>query len=70
MMHKFGVRLPHSVEEALKINEEMGSDFLVVCIEQGDGQGQNCMGSQGRVHPASGKCFASESAREFLCTQL
>ena len=26
-MHKFGVRLPHSVEEALKMDEEMGTDF-------------------------------------------
>ena len=27
MTHKFGVQLPHSVEEALKINKEMGTDF-------------------------------------------
>ena len=27
MTHKFGIRLPHSVEEALRIDEEMGTDF-------------------------------------------
>jgi hypothetical protein len=27
MTHKFGIRLPHSIEEALKIDEETGTNF-------------------------------------------
>ena len=27
MMHKFGIQLPHLVEEALRIDEETGTDF-------------------------------------------
>ena len=31
--HKFGFKLPHSVEEALKINEETGTDYWRRAIE-------------------------------------
>jgi hypothetical protein len=27
MTHKFGIQLPHGAEEALRIDEEMGTDF-------------------------------------------
>jgi hypothetical protein len=32
--HKFGIRLPHSVEEALKLDEESGTDFWRKAIEK------------------------------------
>ena len=32
--HKYGIRLPHSVEEALKIDEETGTDFWRKAIEK------------------------------------
>ena len=34
MTHKFGIRLPHTVEEALKIDEETGTDFWRKAIEK------------------------------------
>jgi hypothetical protein len=32
--HKYGIRLPHSVEEALRIDEETGTDFWRKAIEK------------------------------------
>ena len=32
--HKYGIRLPHSVEEALRIDEETGTDFWRMAIEK------------------------------------
>jgi len=32
--HKFGIKLPHSVEEALKIDKENGNDFWTKAIEK------------------------------------
>ena len=32
--HKYGIRLPHSVEEALRIDEETGTDFWRLAIEK------------------------------------
>ena len=32
--HKFGIRLPHSVEEALRIDEETGTDYWRKAIEK------------------------------------
>ena len=32
--HKYGIRLPHSVEEALKLDEESGTDFWRKAIEK------------------------------------
>jgi hypothetical protein len=41
MMHKFGCKLPHSVEEALEIDRQMGTDhWLAESFEQGDGKGK------------------------------
>ena len=34
MTHKFGLKLPHSVQEALQIDEEMGTDFWRRAIEK------------------------------------
>ena len=34
MTHKFGLKLPHSVQEALQIDEEMGTDFWRCAIEK------------------------------------
>ena len=33
-MHKFGVKLPHSVEEAYKIDEQKGNDYWQKAIEK------------------------------------
>ena len=32
--HKFGIRLPHSVQEALKLDEELGTDYWRKAIEK------------------------------------
>jgi len=32
--HKFGIRLPHSVEEALRLDEETGTDYWRKAIEK------------------------------------
>ncbi len=34
MTHKFGLKLPHSVQEALHIDEEMGTNFWRRAIEK------------------------------------
>jgi hypothetical protein len=34
MTHKFGLKLPHSVQEALQIDEEMGTNFWRRAIEK------------------------------------
>jgi hypothetical protein len=34
MTHNFGLKLPHSVQEALQIEEETGTDFWKCAIEK------------------------------------
>ena len=34
MTHKYGIRLPHTVEEALQIDHETGTDFWKKAIEK------------------------------------
>jgi hypothetical protein len=36
LTHKFGIRLPHSVQEALKIDEETNTTFWTNAIKKGD----------------------------------
>jgi hypothetical protein len=52
--HKFGIRVPKTVEEALSIDDETGTDFWRKGLGQGNDEGESCMEDRRRNNSRAG----------------